>query len=577
MFTPIVSPSVSQPPVKHLTSSTRLTLPSPLVTSSTRLPLPSPLVTSSTRPTLPSPLVTATPRLIGVGKTSHLLPPELQTLPLLNPKRFHSSSQLRKVKSYYDRTDVRSNAAVSPSKKNGEKWVLTHRESAPDFMYTPDGVLAYQSNSRTSPKPNSVSQPSPLLRDGSNIELKIEYIDQFNGPPKEKNDKKAVTDFDQKNKLLEYIHDAKCWSKNVEAKLPKKPALSLPTDQESSSLLLNSNMSPEEQEKFLQQHFETIQRSSKQTTSPVNRLSGRSPLSPNPAVSLQLPTLPNPFLQLAQSGTGTVYPFLGPNPSVVPSSGDYLPSVTAGLSQLAPYQALMHMMSQQGKKPTVVTDPSVIQSLQGSLPETFPCLLPNGSIAMLSTKLALKKDTDDNLSRDESVKSPQSAKRGRTPEMEREVPKPMLKRRRSTSLPPEMYHVNPMDKPEETIQEETEEHKHHETQRTFSSFPEGLRPRDLHMPPLSMMHLQQDLKVIPEQMLGFPTPQSSPCPPVGGFSLSQFMVSGSPFSHHQPMTPVTPNEASSTNHEELKEFVESSDAQTPPPHAPEGTLPPCKE
>ncbi len=554
MFTPIVSPSVSQPPMKHA-------------------------LTPSTRPTLPSPLIASTSRsLINMGRTSHLLPPDLQTLPLLNPKRFHSSSQLRKAKSYYDRTDVRSNPAVSPSKKNG---LLTHRESAPDFMYTPEGVVAYQSNPHLNPKPNSVSQPSPLLRDGSNIELKIEYIDQYNGPSKKaKKDNTTTSESEHKNKLLEYIHDAKQWSKNVEAKLPKKPALSLPTAQETTgSLLLNSNLSPEEQEKFLQQHFETIQRSSKQTTSPVNHLSGRSPISPNRTsvpVSLQLPGL-NPFLQLSTSGG--VYPFLSPS-STISSSTDYqLPTVTTGLSQLAaasplnPYQAMMQFMTQHSKKPAVVTDPSVIQGLHGNLPETFPCLLPNGSIAMLSTKLALQKEAEDRSPREEPVKSPQSStKRGRTPETEHEVFKPMLKRRRSTSLPPELYNFNQMDKShKETIKEETEDSKPGDTQRTLSSFPEGLRPRELHVPPLSMMHLQQDLKMIPEQMLGFPTPQSSPCPPIGGFNLSQFIVSGSSFAHHQPMTPVTPNDTSSNNHEE----VECSDARTPPPHAPEGALPPC--
>ncbi len=559
MFTPIASPSVSQPPLKHLTPSTRPTLPSPLVTTTSR-------------------------SLIGVGKTGHLLPPELQTLPLLNPKRLHAASQLRKVKSYYDRTDTRSNPALSPgSRKNG--GVLTHRESAPEFMYTPEGVVAYQSHPHVGPKPNSVSQPSPLSRDGSNIELKIEYIDQYNGPTKAgKNDKKTATAFDHKNKLLEYIHDAKLWSRDVEAKLPKRPALSLLTgqDMESSSLLLNSNVSPEEQEKFLQQHFEAIQRCSKQNVScATQHPTSRSPISPNHVpVSLQLPTLPNPFLQLGQSGSSNLYPFLGTNPTI-PTSSDYLPSIAAGLSQLAssplnPYQAMVHLMTQQGKtqQPTMVTDASVIQNLQqGNLPpDTIPCLLPNGSIAMLSTKqLALKKETGDVSTGEEAPTSPQSTKRGRTPEMEREIPKPMPKRRRSSSLPPEVYHHNQIEKlHEQTIKEETEEH---ETQRTLNNtFSEGLRSREL--PPLSMMHLQQDLKVIPEQMLGFPTPQSSPCP-LGGFNLSQFMVSGSPYAHHhQPMTPMTPNEATGTNQDE---FVESSDAQTPPPPPPEGSLPPCKQ
>ena len=570
MYTPIASPAVSQPLSKHLTPSTRPTLPSPLVTTTSR-------------------------SLIGIGKTGHLLPPELQThLPLLNPKRFHSSAHLRKAKSYYDRSDTRDHTAEYPLKKNG---LLTHRESAPEFMYTPEGVVAYHSNSRTplpsAPKPTAVSQPSPLLRDGSNIELKIEYIDQY---------RESKPKSDHKEQVLEYIHDAKRWSKDVEAKLPKRPHLYLPTSQEGGSLLLNSNVTAEEQEKFLQQHFETIQRSPPHVqlkhSSSANRLSvagthtrpspSRSPGLP-PRISqiptsLQLPSVPmNPFI-FGQNGSPSMFPFIGSSPTI-PGTSDYLPSVSAALPQLAssplnPYQqAMMHFMSQQqqGKKPLVVTDPSIIQSLQGNLPDAFPCLLPNGTIAMFSTKLAMQKEGEEMSTREDGERSPQGkTKRVRTPEIEREVSKPMPKRRRSNSLP-DIYHLSQTEKPrEQPIQEETEEPmfkpSHDTKNKTMSQFPEGLRPRELHVPPLSMMHLQQDLKVVPEQMLGFPTPQSSPCP-VGSFGLSQFIVSTPSFAHHQPMTPVTPND--SMTGEELKEFVEASDARTPPP-PPEGHLPPCK-
>ncbi len=582
-YTPIASPSVSQPLSKHLAPSTRPTLPSPLVTTTTR-------------------------SLIGIGKTGHLLPPELQTHPpLLNPKRFHSTAHLRKAKSYYDRSDTRDRAEF-PLKKNG---LLTHRESAPEFMYTPEGVVAYQSIPRTplpsAPKPTSVSQPSPLLRDGSNIELKIEYIDQYR-ESKSKKDKKTV-EVDHKEQILEYIHDAKQWSKNVEAKLPKKPLLSFPTGQEGGSLLLNSNVTAEEQEKFLKQHFETIQRSPPpqlKHTSSANRLSvagthnTRPSLSPSRSpglpprtsqipTSLQLPSIPtltssmnpmNPFF-FGQTGSPSMFPFIGSSPTILGTS-DYLSPVTAALPQLAsspinPYQAMMHFMSQQGgKKPMVVTDPSIIQGLQGNLPDAFPCLLPNGTIAMFSAKMAMQKESEEMSTREDGERSPQGkTKRVRTPEMEREFSKPMPKRRRSNSLP-DIYHLSQTERPrEQPIQEEAEEpmsKPSHDTHKSMNHFPEGLRPRELHVPPLSMMHMQQDLKVIPEQMLGYPTPQSSPCP-VGGFGLSQFIVSTPSFAHHQPMTPVTPND--SMTGEELKEFVEAGDARTPPP-PPEGNLPPCK-
>lgn len=45
------------------------------------------------------------------------------------------------------------------------------------------------------------------------------------------------------------------------------------------------------------------------------------------------------------------------------------------------------------------------------------------------------------------------------------------------------------------------------------------------------------------------------------------------FHHHQPMTPVTPSN-DSINTEELKDFVEASDARTPPPPTDGSVLPP---
>ena len=608
MYTPIASTSVSQPP-KHLTPSTRPTLPSPLVTTTSRT-------------------------LLAIGRAGKLLPPEFQSqVPILNPqshpRRIHSS-QLRKARSaYYDR--VVDSGSLQSSKKNG---LLLHRESAPEFVYTPEGVIAYKSSPHhASPKPNSASQPSPLLRDGSNVELRIEYIDQYQEPNvrsgsspqrivaqgssgakvNERGTGKTTPDFKQEKQ--KYISDALQFSKKVESSLAKKvvPPTSLPAYK--GALSLNTNISPEEQEKILQQHFEQVQRSSSQlkyttsasrlavattpTRSPGLSSPNRSPRlpsrkSPIPA-SLKLPAVPgttlpssiNPLI-LRQSSSSTVFPFFGTNPPLPGTSG-YLPS-PAAMSQYAvagsglnPYQTMMHYLAQQGNKPMIVTDPSLLQGLQGNLPETVPCFLPDGTVTLISTKLAMQAEESGSQTSEENKETSSSSsrnpnKRGRTPEMDKDVKATMPKRRRSNSLPDisQLGQVLSEKPHEDSIQEEDEEDDKNKKAtlkvlRGPRLFSDGLRPRDL--PPPNMIQIPQETKVsMGDPMLGFPTPQSSP----SCFTISPFIMSTPSYHHPQPMTPVTPNHDPLTN-EELKDFVEDGDTQAQLPPSPGDTvLPPCE-
>lgn len=613
MYTPIASPSVSQTP-KHLTPSTRPTLPSPLVTSTSRT-------------------------MLAIGKAGQLLPPELQNqMPILNPhshpKRIHSS-QLRKARSaYYDR----DSGSLQSTKKNG---LLLHRESAPEFVYTPEGVIAYKSNPHhsmvTAPKPNSASQPSPLLRDGSNVELRIEYIDQYQesnvkpgSSPQKKVSQEGLSSLGSKvtergatqgektanfkQEKQKYIHEALQFSKKVESSLAKKvtPPTSLPAYK--GALSLSTNVSPEEQEKILQQHFEQVQRSSSQLkhTTSANRLTvattpthspglsspNRSPrlssrTSPIPA-SLKLPSVPgttlpssiNPFI-LGQSSASTVFPFFGGSP-VIPGTSGYLPS-PAVMSQYAvagsglnPYQAMMHLLAQQGNKPMIVTDPSLLQGLQGNLPETVPCFLPDGTVTLISTKLAMQaEERDKQVSKEDTETSSSSRiqnKREHTPEMDKDVKPTMPKRRRSNSLPDisQLGQVSSEKPQEDSIQEEDDEEDENKKAtlnvlRGPRLFSDGLRPRDL--PPPNMIQIPQEVKVsMGDAMLGFPTPQSSP----SCFTISPFVMSTPSYHHPQPMTPVTPSHDPLTN-EELKDFVEARDMQAQLPPSPGDTvLPPCE-
>lgn len=234
------------------------------------------------------------------------LTPELpRHVGLLTPHHAHNKREVRRVQSerYNLSYQDRINDMKAAGKKNG---VLIHRESAPEFVYTSEGTVAYRSDNfgshsslsshahhlHATHKPSSVSQPSPLVKDGSNLELKIEYIDQFQQSTKSPNSHLSTPGSIQKTgvnrsphlaggvgpsdgpsmlekkdvqgKFMEekqkWINDAKNWSKMVSSEIHKLSGSSLQPQllSDRSKSLLNTNISPEEQEKILQQHFDLV-------------------------------------------------------------------------------------------------------------------------------------------------------------------------------------------------------------------------------------------------------------------------------------------------------------------------------
>ena len=277
MWAPITSPTASKVP------STRPTLPSPLICSTSKLPTQHSTFSSSG---------------LHPGRELFTRPPHQQV------RRIQSEQDKL---SYHDRLEERRKAAAA-ARKNG---VLIHQESAPTFVYTSEGVIAYPSdpnNTNIPPKPISVPNPSTLASDGKLNEHRIEYIDQYqqgrvaNVPgsrmvthKKQREDEKVREDTTNPSKSmtrprqdsnpdfveakLKFISEAKEWSKTVGAEISKKmavrrpnfpvtvlpsgfgmnPRLSLQTHGSSPQLLPSSSgVSPEEQEKTLKQLFENI-------------------------------------------------------------------------------------------------------------------------------------------------------------------------------------------------------------------------------------------------------------------------------------------------------------------------------
>ena len=653
-------------------------------------------------------------------------------------------------------------------KKNG---VLIHRESAPEFVYTSEGTVAYRADSfhGSSPhhlhaihKPSSVSQPSPLVKDGSNLELKIEYIDQFQRskspgrhPPQGALQKggsghapregvsaaPATSEGSMSSSLGEkrssfggsvglekkdvqgrfveekqkWIKDAMNWSKKVSTEIQRVSSQQMLGNDRNRSSLLNTNISPEEQEKILQQHFDLVKSQQQQqqqpklsgplsgfplastvttgggapvTVLPLSSLSSLSPSSrpTSSGIGVQTPPsskLPHPSprhspnlspLQLAAATAAAaaaaassstppssspkkspVNPLLlgggvggsggttasGVPPQTSSSIFSYFPSAAnpalqspaaasflfnPAVSQYAaaaamfnnPFQAAIQLLSPQGNNnnkpqaattpaaPMLLTDPSVLQSLQQSLPDKVPCILSDGSITFVPTNFGATPPPPPvppppaAISTRESpipmsLKSPNlkigsggvgadSLKRLRSPDDDPiDIRPSMPKRRRSSSLP-DIAQLSQLDMKvisSDSIREdeERERERERENEREVNSKlarPQLLvkQPQHRQTPPPNMIQIPQDVK-LNDPMLSFPTPpQSSPL--IGNLAFPPFVLSTPTFQNAAPMTPVTPQEPLST--EELRELVEASGGgQTNLPPSPEGTsLPPCK-
>ena len=644
MYAPIASPSVSP----HQAQSKQLSL------------------SPSTRPTLPSPLICSMSRTtLGVTTKSQQLTPELpRHVGLLSPYSQHRKAhgQVRRVQSEHDKLSYQDRLQQSSVQRNG---VLLHRESAPEFVCTSEGMVVHHSDQHSRnvsfPKINSVSQPSPLVKDGSNLELKIEYIDQYqqsisagSGTGKnvgisrskvipahvnghKKSDIVAAGGRDEGENFnkakQQFILDAMDWSRKLD--ISKRSDSSLSSDQppfkfipggsrlelesskhsSSSAALLSSNISPEEQEKILQQHFEAVQTQNKPT---IQSTSSQSKLALSPSgthqyhnsVSVQSPSrlsqkanlsplqLPatsespkksplNPFVLGGQqlSGGPGVFSHFHSNASN-PNPANFLcsPSVSQ-FAMFNPFQAALQFLgSPQPSKPMVLTDPAVVQKLQLNLSEKLPVIMPDGTITYISanaftnqlgSSLETTASTTGAATRDEKDElmmlpsdSHNKHKRLRTPEMDKDLKLTMPKRRRSSSLPDITQLTQPpYEKQHDAIKEETES-----VLKIKNQLAKEPRPRQT--PPPNMIQIPQEMRMN-DPMLGFPTPpQSSPL--IGGFGLSPFVLSSPAFQAPTPMTPVTPSQEM-LNGEELRELVEASGAQTPLPPSPEGaTLPPCK-
>ena len=489
-----------------------------------------------------------------------------------------------------------------------------------------------------------------------------------------------------------WIRDAKNWSKLINSnihKLSSQQLLHLSSDKSSSSL--NTNVSPEEQERILQQHFDLVRSQAKlvgggagggasslAVTSampklPLSSLSSLSPSSRLPSSSAavvggaQTPTSsrsPHPSprpspnlspLQLAAAAAGVnstsasgspkkspvnplllggssggsqqssanIFSYFPPAALQSPAAASFLysPSVSqyaAAAAMFNPFQAAVQLLSPQAggnnnnKPPMLLTDPSLLQSIQQSLQmhDKVPCILPDGTVTLVPTNFGAQASAAAGGSaspssqghgvstRDSpvsaSMKSPsfkmggggggggsgEGIKRVRSPDDDADFRPSLPKRRRSSSLPDiaQLSQLDVKGVQSESIREDEErEGGAGESGNTKLTRPQMLvkQPRHRQTPPPNIIQIPQDMKMN-DPMLGFPTPpQSSPL--IGNFALSPFVLSTPTFQNPTPMTPVTPSQEPLTT-EELRELVEASGGgQTNLPPSPEGTsLPPCK-
>ena len=240
-------------------------------------------------------------------------------------------NQVRRVKSEY--LMYKDRLVGKQAVMRNRNGLLLHRESAPEFVQTSEGLVAYPSNPSSlrersgiligQPRPAPPShhyhhmQPSPLVKGGVHMEVKIECVDTQHhghatphsaapisathsgsggpahlikkesfrpseGCPPASGSGVVVKEFNEEKQ--KFIMEAQTWSKQVDSDLAKK--LRVTSSASSSTLLppcssssvsrayplgflgahqlaaaqpsLTSKFSLEEQEKFLKQHFEQI-------------------------------------------------------------------------------------------------------------------------------------------------------------------------------------------------------------------------------------------------------------------------------------------------------------------------------
>ena len=549
---------------------------------------------------------------------------------LLSPFVPHQHTQIRRVQSERDRLTHQDRLTKQALKKNG---VLIHAESAPDFVYTSEGVVSAYSSDCTVYRPNKPLFNYPSLRSkeqssqpskdsGSQMEVKIEYVDQLKcdtSPPpvsSMSHDHRMSKPISNMKGFIEekqkFISEAQSWSKQVDSEIAKKIKVvvtssslgGLKPSHLPSQPSLSSKFSQEEQEKFLRQHFEQIrQQQQQQTNIPSSSLAlsvslGKLPLStlsvstahpshthsphPSPKLSpLQLPhagRVPspqkspiNPFQTSA--AVASMFPFLtqatNPTNFLCNPSLSQYPAAAAAMFNPVYQAALQQFLASQVKGKQMLMD-------------KVPLVLPDGTITFVSTNCSSQGGSDNTSSKwEEPIKSldtPRTHKRIYSPDIDgrSDVRGSPPKRRRSCSLPDitQLSQVS-VQRTNGGIEEEEEDNQQRmggAISRRNAVVSDGSHTRQLAPP--TMIHIPQDVK-INDPMLGFPTPpQSSPL--IGKFTLSPIVLSTPTFHAHQPMTPMTPNQES-LNTEELRELVEASGLHTTLPPSPEGSnLPPCK-
>lgn len=364
-------PRSSQPPSLSTSVSVIGSTWTPIPTPSISKPLPfspSSSSSSSTRLTIPSPLVSSTCR-TSLGAVATRGPSVEAQMSYFNPFSAHHRphTQVRRVKS--ERHHLTYQDSLAKQALRNKNGLLVHRESAPEFVYTSEGLVAYHSNpsihrdsgllgthARASSAQHHHHQPSPLVKDSAHMEVKIECVDMHypipttshalllsKGVGHSAEDMHASVSgsiigkgFNEEKQ--KFIMEAQNWSKQVDSEIAKKvkeaPSLSssslLPPPSSSSvggtfslGLLssvgsqpsLSSKFSPEEQEKFLRQHFEQIMQQQQ-----LLSVGGCPPVAlpiPTPAKSpLGGASLSNSTAAVGNSTTALGYTH-SPRPSVV--------------------------------------------------------------------------------------------------------------------------------------------------------------------------------------------------------------------------------------------------------------------
>ena len=244
-------------------------------------------------------------------------------------------------------------------------------------------------------KPSSVLHPSPLVKDGSNLELKIEYIDQFQHASKSGGgggnhpssaaiqkmvghlssasrgvsegaiaaaERRSLIGGSEKKDVPEkfseekqkWIKDAMSWSQKVNTEIHKLSSISQQqlqslNNRSTGSLSLNTNISPEEQEKILQQHFDLVKSQSQaaKLALPVSSVTSASammaamsklPLSSLSSLSPSSGGQPirSPVGTPGTGGVGVQTPSKSPHPSPRPSPLQLAAAITAAANSNSP-------------------------------------------------------------------------------------------------------------------------------------------------------------------------------------------------------------------------------------------------